>query len=342
MEKFDYLGTFVYSRDNDTLTFESTNFAGGRINKTNSAYDINYFITDHLGSTRVIIDNAGEIKAQYNYYPFGRQWEDLNLMANTNRYTFSGKEKQTVKDLGYLDFGARMLRNETDPPGWMSIDPLCEKYYSLSPYMYCAGNPIRFVDPDGLYYYDWNDKIYRTDAGEEVSWDEIVRNNYLEPQKIENNPSLSKSIDFMKQSSLWSIIEKGLIYDIDTKKIVEGTVWIEGMPTKLAKDGKLFVVSAKTGKYVDIMDSSLKREFDQVYQQQLDSPFHRGRFYWSPVSDDRAFQVLIAAFASNSNPISIPLYGVAKDVNNAYTLYTNQLIEKRMIYYQKYNIIKNE
>jgi RHS repeat-associated protein len=120
-------------------------------------YDINYFITDHLGSTRVIIDNAGEIKAQYNYYPFGKQWEDLNLMANTNRYTFSGKEKQTVKDLGYLDFGARMLRNETDPPGWMSIDPLCEKYYSISPYAYCANNPVNYIDHFGLAFskYDY-------------------------------------------------------------------------------------------------------------------------------------------------------------------------------------------
>ncbi|MDR1347879.1 MAG: DUF6443 domain-containing protein [Prevotellaceae bacterium] len=147
---FDYLGTFVYSRDNDTLTFESTNFGGGRINRTGTdAYDINYFITDHLGSTRVIVNANGEIAAQYNYYPFGKQWEDSNLMANTNRYTFSGKEKQTIKDLGWLDFSARMLRSETDPTGWLSIDPLCEKYYSISPYAYCMNNPIKYVDPDG-------------------------------------------------------------------------------------------------------------------------------------------------------------------------------------------------
>jgi RHS repeat-associated protein len=147
MEKFDYLGTFVYSRDNDTLTFESTSFAGGRINKTTNGYDINYFITDHLGSTRVTIDNAGEIKAQYNYYPFGKQWEDLNLMANTNRYTFSGKEKQTVKDLGYLDFGNRMYDSEIGR--WFVIDRFAEKYYSLSPYSYGALNPVNNIDING-------------------------------------------------------------------------------------------------------------------------------------------------------------------------------------------------
>jgi RHS repeat-associated protein len=278
-----------------------------------------------------------------DFYPFGKEHENPDLITSTNRYTFSGKEKQTIKDLGWLDFSARMLRSETDPTGWLSIDPLCEKYYSISPYVYCNNNPLRYVDPDGMYYYDWNDKIYRTDAGNEVSWDEIVRNNYVEPQQIENISSSHKSFfDIIKQSHLWPIIEKTLIYDIDTKKIEEGTVWVEGMPTKLVKNEKLLVVSTKTGKYVDIMDSSLKKEFDQTYEQQLNSKFHKDRFYWSPVSDDRSFQLLSAAFASNVSPFSIPLYGVAKDINNAYKSFTNKLIEKRIRYYQKYNIIKGE
>jgi RHS repeat-associated protein len=113
----------------------------------NELRNINYFITDHLGSTRVIVDANGTVKGQYNYYPFGKQWEDVNLMANTNRYTFSGKEKQTVRDLGFLDFGARML--ETEIGRWFVIDRFAEKYYSLSPYSYAANNPLRFVDLDG-------------------------------------------------------------------------------------------------------------------------------------------------------------------------------------------------
>lgn len=30
------------------------------------------------------------------------------------------------------------------------MDPLCEKYYSISPYAYCAGNPVLLVDPNGM------------------------------------------------------------------------------------------------------------------------------------------------------------------------------------------------
>jgi RHS repeat-associated protein len=136
-------------------------FVGGRINKTNNSYDINYFITDHLGSTRAIVNSAGNITAQYNYYPFGKQWKDANLMANTNRYIFSAKEKQTIRDLGWIDFSARMYAN-CEMPIFTTQDPLAEKYYSISPYAYCAGNPVKYVDPDGrelkIWYKDSNGK----------------------------------------------------------------------------------------------------------------------------------------------------------------------------------------
>jgi RHS repeat-associated protein len=153
------------------LILESTSFAGRRINKTTNAYDINYFITDHLGSTRVIVDNSGTIKAQYNYYPFGKQWEDINLMANTNRYTFSGKEKQTVKDLGYLDFIARMYAN-SEIPMFTTQDPLAEKYYSVSPYAYCANNPVNRTDPNGM-------DIWEVNKQGQVKWIEESKTHVL-------------------------------------------------------------------------------------------------------------------------------------------------------------------
>ena len=48
----------------------------------------------------------------------------------------------------YLDFGARLYDPRT--AAWLSHDPLSEKYYPISPYAYCAGNPVNLVDPGGL------------------------------------------------------------------------------------------------------------------------------------------------------------------------------------------------
>ncbi|MDR2409490.1 MAG: hypothetical protein LBE13_15455 [Bacteroidales bacterium] len=65
------------------------------------------------------------------------------------------KEKQTVRDLGWLDFIARMYSN-SEVPMFTTQDPLSEKYYSVSPYVYCVNNPLIFVDPDGLDVWEVN------------------------------------------------------------------------------------------------------------------------------------------------------------------------------------------
>lgn len=68
----------------------------------------------------------------------------------SNRFRLGNKENQIFGslDLGKVDFGARMY----DPfvAGWTTADPLAAKYYQISPYAYCIGNPIRFFDDGGL------------------------------------------------------------------------------------------------------------------------------------------------------------------------------------------------
>jgi RHS repeat-associated protein len=135
--------------------------------------NINYFITDHLGSTRVIVDNAGNIKEQKDYYPFGKEHENPNLINSTNRWNFSGKEKQTVGNLGWLDFSARMYAN-CEIPIFTTQDPLAEKYYSISPYAYCLNNPVRAVDFDGrlvIFINGMYGKVLGPPSGKEKYWE---------------------------------------------------------------------------------------------------------------------------------------------------------------------------
>ena len=68
------------------------------------------------------------------------------------RYTFSAKEKDP--ETGYSYFGSRYY--SSDLSIWLSVDPMSDKYPSLSPYTYCANNPIKLVDPDGEEIVDEN------------------------------------------------------------------------------------------------------------------------------------------------------------------------------------------
>jgi len=143
---YDYLGSLIYVRTNGSLSLDQAIFDGGTV-RPNGAVD--YFVKDHLGSVRVIVDQAGTVREQNDYYPFGERCpESTYAVSAVNRYKFNGKEEQTVGDLGMLDYGARMY--QAGIGRWFVPDPLAEKYYSVSPYAYCNNNPIRFIDPDGM------------------------------------------------------------------------------------------------------------------------------------------------------------------------------------------------
>ena len=89
-----YAGSLVY----DDGSFESASFGGGRIVGTNNGAnsEVHYFLTDHLGSTRVVAKVTATGRQDIDrkdYYPFGKVWSNPDMPASDNRYTFSGKEQ---------------------------------------------------------------------------------------------------------------------------------------------------------------------------------------------------------------------------------------------------------
>ena len=107
-----------------------------------------YYHTDHLGSSSWITYTDG-IPVQYlSYMPFGESQMDQRSGDWNSRYTFSGKERD--EETGYSYFGARYY--DPDLSIWLSRDPLVDKYPNLSPYVYCANNPMILKDPDGRDY----------------------------------------------------------------------------------------------------------------------------------------------------------------------------------------------
>ena len=120
-----------------------------------------YYQGDHLGSSAYLTDEAGAITQTLNYLPYGEDWVDVHNNPNyLSRYKYNGKEKDPESGLHY--YGARYY--DSDISQWLSIDPMADKYPSLSPYNYCADNPVILVDPDGrsISEFDENGNYLRT------------------------------------------------------------------------------------------------------------------------------------------------------------------------------------
>ena len=103
-----------------------------------------------MGSSSWITDASGAVNQHLQYLPPDsyRDGEDFIYQRNSSwnvPYTFSAKEKDS--ETGYSYFGARYY--DADISVWLSSDPLSDLYPSMSAYMYCAGNPVMLVDPDG-------------------------------------------------------------------------------------------------------------------------------------------------------------------------------------------------
>ena len=148
----DYLlgGSLIVKEDKtDRLLFDGGYAKAERIGDTTYGYTLFYYNKDHLGNIREVVNAGGNLQQRTNYYPFGAPYADPNMVINASLqpFKYNGKELDLMHGLNTYDYGARQY----DPIAgrWDRVDPLCEKYYSVSPYTYCKNSPVKNIDPDG-------------------------------------------------------------------------------------------------------------------------------------------------------------------------------------------------
>jgi RHS repeat-associated protein len=118
---------------------------------------VHYQYDNHLGSACLELDEAGLIISYEEYHPFGTTSYRAGRSAtevSQKRYRYCGKERDEETGLYYYGmryYAAWICR-------FISVDPLQHKYPNLSPYAYCANNPIRYIDPDGRDIWEVNDQ----------------------------------------------------------------------------------------------------------------------------------------------------------------------------------------
>ena len=146
--------------------------------------EYHFYLRDHLGNNRVDVAADGRVCQVTDYYPYG-----LPMASSRNaafqRWLFGGKELDRISGLDLYDFEARAY----DPAlaRFTSHDAFEEKYYPLSPYLYCAANPLRLIDPDG------NKIVFDSSCSEEFI------NAFNEAWNTLKKADASQNIDYLDQ-----------------------------------------------------------------------------------------------------------------------------------------------
>ena len=112
---------------------------------TTNIEEIFFYHSDHLGSTSYITDAKANITQFDAYLPYGELLVDEHTSSEDMPYKFNGKELDQETGLYY--YGARYMNPVTSL--WYGVDPMAEKMPEVCSYLYCLGNPIQLIDPDG-------------------------------------------------------------------------------------------------------------------------------------------------------------------------------------------------
>ncbi len=135
----DYCGNVVYENGVQRLLLTEE----GYVTLSDGKY--HYYLKDHQGNNRVVINQSGTVEETNHYYPFGGVFASS---GNVQPYKYNGKEYDGKKGLNWYDYGARHC--DAALGRFTTVDPLAEKYFNTGLYAYCGNNPINRIDPDGL------------------------------------------------------------------------------------------------------------------------------------------------------------------------------------------------
>ena len=131
-----YDGNFIFEDDSLSMA----NFPGGYFDGKGQPY---YRHSDWQGSVAMVTNGNGSLVQHNGYYPYGEPWR----VVEGQPYLYGGKERLTNNDNIEYDFGAR--RYHSASALWSTPDPAAIKFPAQNPYVFCAANPIKYVDPTG-------------------------------------------------------------------------------------------------------------------------------------------------------------------------------------------------
>ena len=179
-----------------------------------------FYHSDHLGSTSYITDDHANITQYDAYLPYGELLVDEHSSSEDMPYKFNGKELDEETGLYY--YGARYMDPKISM--WLGVDPLTEKYISVSGYVYCIGNPIRFVDPNGCWHWEKNGNLHADRKDNTKTLAQFLGTSQKDVLQIlnRNNIRTTKGGNIAVRNLSKLSLDKGSLYTV--KADLSGTV----------------------------------------------------------------------------------------------------------------------
>ena len=225
-----------------------------------------YYDRDHLGNIRQVVKADrkvnGTVVQTMDYYPFGAQFCHSSTASEVQSRKYNGKEFDKMHGLNTYDYGARQYNPVT--ARWDRMDPLCEKYYAISPYTYCDGNPVNRIDRDGRF---WGD--YLTSTGEFIRSDGsndgrlyVLKTSKMEFDSYQNAPISGITIEDEKR-----VVENHDISNKDFFVEITGSQKIrETVVSKIKDNGKGGTDDDNNREYLMTFDKNIDPcAIDEVY-----------------------------------------------------------------------------
>jgi RHS repeat-associated protein len=268
LDETDGTGSIANSGFNEYIFF-----GGTRIARRDSSINVFYYVADHLGTSREIVQ-AGQTSPCYesDFYPFGGERTPIVNACSQNNYKFTGKERDA--ESGLDNFGARYMAStmgrfmSADPftvtPGRV-VDP-----QQLNLYAYVRNNPLKHIDPTGMLIDDAACKQDMKHCGndwqkvQDIANQQDKNGNYLHPE-------LHNELTTLQGDSRTFVIENS--------KLDAGTAGLFTI-TNFSADGKDFTRATLQLDFKQIKGISGVTGADLVpsfnkYQGLLDSPIYR-------------------------------------------------------------------
>jgi RHS repeat-associated protein len=257
---------------------------------------------------------ASEVTQENHYYPFGMSMEGTwgNTPSVTDsKYLYNGKEMNDDFGLGLMDYGARFY--DAAIGRWNAVDPMADKYQAWSPYNYTLGNPVRFIDPDGMQVTDW----YKDKEGK-IRYDKDVKDQksaeaagggkeskYLGVEHEENGGKFRKN-----GTAFFADASKGIKYMWDNshkdgKIYKEQGGWITNSGGVIVGrdegNGKQSAISSiQTSKQSDALMPIHTHPLDQLGKKQSSDPVSGEDVQFATSYSPSKVGVMVAGFRDNS------------------------------------------